>query len=437
MCDILIATPRATESGEMIFAKNSDRDPNESQILEFIPRQERSEEKVKLTYIELSQVGETYAVFLSRPWWMWGAEMGANEFGLVIGNTAVFTKEKYSKTGILGMDMLRLALERAKTAEEALEFITSTVKKYGQGGNGSYEHNFLYHNSFIIADPKEAWVLETAGKHWLAKKIKEVYSLSNALTIEGDWNLTSGGVVEHTIKEGWCRDKDDFSFAKCYSDRLYTYFAHGRERRNFTHQKLKEKRGEIDLGCMMEILRAHQKEFCGPDEGSTRDICMHYGGLTRPSQTASSQISELNKEFQVHWFTGSSNPCLSIFKPLCFEAPVELGEKPTNEYDPNSYWWRFERFHRKFQTKYGEHIRKFAEERNALQKEIIEKERDIKKHYLKEEVTKEDLSNLTSWAFEKEENLLERWDAEVKPRRPSLLYERNWRKVNKRARLEV
>ncbi|CUS91360.1 hypothetical protein JGI16_11995, partial [Candidatus Kryptonium thompsonii] len=43
MCDILIATPRATKENIMIFAKNSDRDPNEAQIIEFIPRQKHVE----------------------------------------------------------------------------------------------------------------------------------------------------------------------------------------------------------------------------------------------------------------------------------------------------------------------------------------------------------------------------------------------------------
>ena len=78
MCDILVATPKATEEKVMLFAKNSDRDPNEAQVLEVIPRQKHEEETVKLTYVEFPQAKETYAVILSRPWWIWGAEMGVN-----------------------------------------------------------------------------------------------------------------------------------------------------------------------------------------------------------------------------------------------------------------------------------------------------------------------------------------------------------------------
>ena len=65
------------------------------------------------TYIEVDQVGHTHAVILSKPAWMWGAEMGSNEHGVCIGNVAVFTKEMGpgdSEEKLLGMDLLRLVV---------------------------------------------------------------------------------------------------------------------------------------------------------------------------------------------------------------------------------------------------------------------------------------------------------------------------------------
>ena len=121
------------------------------------------------------------------------------------------------------MDMIRLALERKRNAKDALNFIIDIVENYGQGGSGSYEHKFLYHNSFIIADPKDAYVLETAGKHWAAKKIGNFYSISNALTLEKDWDFASDSIISLS-------KKNNFNFAKYFSNKFYTHFAHGRER---------------------------------------------------------------------------------------------------------------------------------------------------------------------------------------------------------------
>ena len=65
---------------------------------------------LQCTYIEIEQAEATQGVILSKPAWMWGAEMGANEAGVVIGNEAVYTKLQSSKDAeekLLGMDLVR------------------------------------------------------------------------------------------------------------------------------------------------------------------------------------------------------------------------------------------------------------------------------------------------------------------------------------------
>lgn len=66
-----------------------------------------------------------------------------------------------------------MGLERSKTAKEAVEIITDLLERYGQGGNCAEDTADLsYHNSFLIVDTTEAWVLETADKVWVAEQIK-------------------------------------------------------------------------------------------------------------------------------------------------------------------------------------------------------------------------------------------------------------------------
>ncbi|MCX6006109.1 MAG: peptidase U34, partial [Chloroflexi bacterium] len=87
MCDTIVALGSATRDRVVLFGKNSDREPDEVQNIIIYPRRQHKEgEMVKCTYMSIPQVTETARVVLCQPFWMFGAEMGANEYGVVIGN---------------------------------------------------------------------------------------------------------------------------------------------------------------------------------------------------------------------------------------------------------------------------------------------------------------------------------------------------------------
>jgi dipeptidase len=75
------------EKGPVWFAKNSDREPSEAQFLEC--HDESAERGIPAG---LSLDSARLQTIVSRPAWMWGCEMGVNEYGVAIGNEAVFTK---------------------------------------------------------------------------------------------------------------------------------------------------------------------------------------------------------------------------------------------------------------------------------------------------------------------------------------------------------
>ncbi|MFX1389480.1 MAG: C69 family dipeptidase [Promethearchaeota archaeon] len=327
MCDTYVALNSVTKDGNIIFGKNSDRILSETQLITYAPRKQyESNEKLKCTYIEIPQVSETYAVLLSQPYWIWGAEMGANEHNVVIGNEAVWSKEPLEDNGLLGMDLLRLGLERSKTAREALNIITELLEEFGQGGV-HLPNGLNYHNSLIIADPNAAYVLEMVGRWWIAEEIKDFRSISNDLSIRGKGDLRKDGLIEHAINKGYCTDDNSFDFAITFaSDQPMPSYV------KCSMGQLSEKKGEITPKIMMDFLREH--------EGN---ICRH----KRKDITAGSQVSHLRKgKKSIHWFTGSALPCLSIFKPYTF--PIEdqhvLESGPYSEVFPNWYWNRHMKF---------------------------------------------------------------------------------------------
>jgi dipeptidase len=341
MCDTFVRV----EPGRVLFAKNSDRDPNEAQLLEWQPRGAHAAgASVRCTWIEIPQARETHAVLLSRPFWMWGAEIGANERGVTIGNEAVFTRQPYVASGLTGMDLLRLALERAESAERAVAVIGELLETHGQGGGCGYENRaFTYHNSYLIADPRGAFVLETAGRHWRAAPVTGAYAISNGLTLE--------------------------PFAREHGDALRTHVAGAPARRACT---LAAARAAHSLADCAAALRSH-----GPGAGDAPRYRWHNGGLNAPcahaggrlasSQTTASWIAELTPGGVRHFATATAAPCTGLFKPVRVGEPLELGPAPTDRFDAATLWWRHERLHRTVSRDPERLLPLFAEERDELE----------------------------------------------------------------------
>ncbi|XDD51377.1 acyl-CoA--6-aminopenicillanic acid acyltransferase [Leptospira sp. WS92.C1] len=362
MCDTFLATPSFTGTGSMIFGKNSDREPNEAQALLRVPARS-GESEVKCTYISVPGVKQTQEVILSKPFQMWGAEMGANSSGVVIGNEAVFTKIPFEKKnqGLTGMDLLRLALERGTNAESAREIILQFLEQFGQDACGGYGNSsFYYHNSFLIADSKDAFVLETAGKFWAWKKIDGFYSISNGLTLEDNFDEIHPKAIEFALKKGWVQKGEIFSFRKSFSDSFFTFFSKCKLRRARTFFMGEERKGNFSPLAAMEILRQegepHLKKSFYPSSSDMGSVCLHATGPITPNGTTGSFVAELKTEVSKNrfWFTGTSIPAISLFIPTGFPGTTFLEknfEQPGAMLD-TSLWWTHEKFYREIQKFY-------------------------------------------------------------------------------------
>ncbi len=381
MCDTLVAIGNSTAHGTVILAKNSDREPNEAQTLTHVPRAQHAPgSTVRCTYLEIPQARETNEVLLCRPFWMWGAEMGANEHGVAIGNEAVFTREPYNREPALtGMDLLRLALERAETARRALNGIVTLLERHGQGGNCGFRHKLYYHNSYLIADPAEAWVLETVGRQWAAEKVRGVRTISNGLTIGAQPDLASQGLAELAARRGWTRGQAGFDLARSCSSPFMTAMDGCRARQARSTALLEMHKGHITVPGMMAALRDHGAQGDGtawdPGRGWLMDkICVHAGlGPTRPSQSVGSMVAHLTAAGPVVWVTGTSAPCTGLFKPVFLGGSglPALGPDPADQADAHSLWWQHERLHRAVLRDYAARLASFRDERDALEAEFL------------------------------------------------------------------
>ncbi|MBN1583700.1 MAG: C69 family dipeptidase [Anaerolineae bacterium] len=441
MCDTLVALGNVTADGSVILAKNSDRPPNEAQVPVYIPRTKHNEATVKCTHIEIPQVSETFGILLSKPFWMWGCEMGVNEFGVAIGNEAVFTKEPKAKIGLLGMDMIRLALERADTARRALDVIVDLLAVHGQGGRCSIFDNMTYHNSFLIADPGDAWVLETAGKYWAAKQVRDVYSISNGITIGSDWDRASPGLVEHAVEKGWCKSTADFDFSRCYSDFLYTRFSECRLRQGTTLGHLQADKPKIAVQDMMRALRDHGSAGQDPQWNPSRgkmSVCAHAAEpVVRSGQSTASLVAHLRADLPTYWMTGTSAPCTGLFKPFHLgPLPPEIGD-PAGTYDEHSLWWSHERLHRAVIADYATRMPLYVEERDGLEAAFVSEEDTLYRQIIDADlqVQQRQITELDRLCFDRAAVATRRWTERVRAtpiqNRPSLIHRTFWRKQNR------
>lgn len=169
-----------------------------------------------------------------------------NEWQLTIGETTYGGREEMvDETGIIDYgSLIYITLQRAKTAREAIDIMTTLTNTYGYNSEGE---------TFTICDPEEAWIMEMMGKGkgskgtvWVAMRIPDdaICGHANQSRI-GKFNMKdkenvryAKDVVSFARKQGWYDGKDeDFSWKQVYATpdfsgrrycdaRVWSFFRH-------------------------------------------------------------------------------------------------------------------------------------------------------------------------------------------------------------------
>jgi secernin len=334
MCDTLCLVG----SERTLFAKNSDRPVEEAQVAETHAARPGGG-RVRATYVELDAAG-AYALVGSRPTWMWGFEHGVNEHRVAIGNEKVWTVDDphAAAPALLGMDLVRLGLERGRNADDALEVMTGLLERYGQGGTGEQGHDEPYWSSFLVADPRGAWVLETSGRTWAARPVEDAAAISNRISLGIDWTRASADVPPGADFDRW-RDPE---VPTAIADR----------RLAATGRCVAGAAGALSPADVVATLRHHGERPWGAPDGDPTDVspppvdvnpdwsgvtvCMH----VRDYQvTNASMVAELpaRPDSPLRAWVAIGSPCVGVYVPGFPPAglPSELAEPAT--------WARFAR----------------------------------------------------------------------------------------------
>jgi secernin len=315
MCDTLCA-PGPTG---MVFAKNSDRPPGEVQVAWPFGRRASAGCSLRTQYLTIGDTG-AHAALLSCPTWLWGAEHGVNEHGVAIGNERVATTHDaaHAPPALIGMDLVRLGLERARSAADAVEVIGDLLRAHGQGGIADAAHDEAYDSSFLIADPGAAFVLDTAGADYAAAPFPAGAAISNRHTLTTDWTAASA-----SLGAG-----DDFGrYRDVTEDTAYADVRLAASRAFLDAASS----GGLTAAATAAHLRDHGTGPWGapgspgpaqpPPHGiGTRPggvtVCMHVRGLC---VTTASMIAELPQAVAegapLRVFVAPGSPCVSIYVP--------------------------------------------------------------------------------------------------------------------------
>ena len=385
-CDTFALNKKFYKDNENLFAKNSDRPLGEAQPLFYSPNQKHCiGESISCTHLTIPQVEETYAVIGCKPYWIWGFETGLNEYGLVIGNEAQGSRcEAEKEEGLLGMDLLRLALERAKNAREAMKVIADLLEEYGQNANASMLFDRRYENSYLLVDRNEIWIMETAGRQWVAKQIYDWAAISNCYSIGKDYDLCSEKMEQLARNNHWLSATESMDFAKAYTlPAVRQTNSVPRWRRMRKLISMKEE--ALNISDVKKICRDHfEGEIIEPRYGATYggfvSICMH--AMTwDASQTASSLLVSYHDQLGVMCRYAPSIPCCSLYIPVYWtEELPEMVVKGAATYDEDSLWWTVEALAMAVsidEERFGKNVRK---ELKALEEEIEKEKMLVEEH---------------------------------------------------------
>jgi hypothetical protein len=204
-CDMVVALGKATVQENTLFGINYHGPGRHVHSLQrLVGRSHAPDEVLRLGPLQLPEVRQTCTVLGNQPQGSWGLTHGINEHRVVAGFCRWQSKVPPSQQGLSGAELIRLTLERSHSATQALDVLTNLVGRYGQRAASGWEESADH--IFLIADGREAFIVEAAGPYWASLECPQVRAASDVGLIRQDWRRLAPGMADFVISQGWWAD---------------------------------------------------------------------------------------------------------------------------------------------------------------------------------------------------------------------------------------
>jgi len=395
-CTTIIVGKETSADGSVLLGHNEELGDRTCMHIRAAPRMQHEEGEVIVTFFgaRVPQVPETYAyvtlIAFDEKYVPGDFAAGINEFQVAIANNLAYSKETWlrkmhgwhvAKTGdILWTDFMQIALERAETAEEAVEIIGWLSEEYGLGCDPG--------TMFGITDPNEGWWIEIGWKHWVAKRVPDnaAEMRANYFRIGTEFDLSSPDVIDFAIEQGWHDpESGPFNWTDAYGDPrgwgAWNYLRHWR-----VESLLEEYAPDgISVPEVTSILRDHYEgteydqtngyDYGTPHDTSFRTVCRDYTVESFVAQSRSRMPPEIGG---VMW-TALTSPCTSVYIPWYagITSTPRAYQIGTNGYNKESAWWAFERLSDVVEKEYGDRIQYVQDVWKAFEEEEFQEVKEI------------------------------------------------------------
>jgi len=408
-------------------------------------------------YLEIPQPAETYKKL--------GFQM--NEYQVAIGETTFTGREELwnKNLPLKYWHLMSLALDRSKTAREAIDVITTLVEKHGYGSEGE---------SFSIIDPNEAWILEMIGTgdgkpgaNWVAIKIPDgaIAAHANKARIgtfplnDPENCLYSKSMIQFAIDKGYYDPKTgkEFVFNQTFNplspdrlryceSRVWSLFRRAAPEQEFSSDYHRGVEGaeryplyifpkeKLSIGDVMGLVRDHYEGTeidmtkgmeAGPfgTPQRWRPLSWEKDDKTyaweRPISTyntcfsfiAQSQSALPNDIGGVCWF-GFDDTYFTCYLPIYMgidEVPESYHKGDIRHYDPSSMWWAMNFVSNYANLKYSYMIEDIQAVQNELEEQMIADQDSIIQVYQARENAGKTLV-LQNYVDSKAELILNKWN---------------------------